>query len=49
MEKSKFDQVDKSYKSIMEQFQKDNYIWENIDTDRYKVEFEQNNRLLDQI
>ena len=33
-EKMKFDSVDKSYRSIVEQFAKDPQIWENIDGDR---------------
>lgn len=46
-EKSKFDAVDKSWRIILDQFSKESNLWEGIDTDKYKLDFETNNRLLD--
>ena len=39
-EKAKFESVDKSFKFLMEQFAKDTFIWENIENDKQKIEFE---------
>ena len=48
-EKQKFDIVDKNWRQTIEVFFKDPLIWEGIDSDKYKVEFEGNNKLLDEI
>jgi dynein heavy chain len=48
-EKAKFDIVDKHWKVTMEQFTKERNMWDNIEGEKYKTEFENSNRLLDEI
>ncbi|KAM3134228.1 hypothetical protein pb186bvf_013648 [Paramecium bursaria] len=48
-EKMKFERVDAHWRQVMEQFQKEPNIWDGIDTDKLKNEFEQDNKSLDQI
>jgi dynein heavy chain len=48
-EKAKFDAVDKNWRQTIDVFFKDPMIWEGIDSDKYKLEFEASNRLLDEI
>ena len=48
-EKAKFDIVDKHWKVTLEQFTKEKNMWENIEGERYKTQFENSNRLLDEI
>lgn len=48
-EKEKFDLIDKNWRSCIDQFQKEPFLWESIDSDRYKLEFDNNNRLLEEI
>lgn len=40
LEKNKFDSVDRNWKLLMEYFNKEPHIWENIENDKYKNEFE---------
>ena len=49
LEKNKFDAVDRNWRLLMEFFYKESHIWDCVDTDKYKNEFEQNNKLLDSI
>lgn len=49
LEKQKFDGVDKNWRTTMEQFVKEPGIWDNIEGDKYKNEFHQNNKTLDTI
>lgn len=49
LEKQKFEQVDKHWKQTLEYFTKEKNIWDNIDSEKYKTEFENSNRLLDEI
>jgi dynein heavy chain len=49
VEKVKFDSINRSWRSIMETFHRETYLWDSIENDKIKVEFEQNNRSLDQI
>lgn len=49
VETKKFDQVDKHWKLTIEQFLKEKNMWDNIDSEKYKTEFENNNRILDEI
>jgi dynein heavy chain len=48
-EKEKFDQIDKNWRATVEQFIKEPFLWEAIDTDKYKLEFDTNNKLLEEI
>lgn len=48
-EKAKFDIVDKHWKTTIEIFTKDKNMWEGISGENYKTEFENSNRLLDEI
>jgi len=43
IEKSKFDTIDLSWKSIMQKFKNDPNIWENIDSEKYKTDFMRDN------
>ena len=47
LEFKKFDSVDKSYKATMTSVHEQNNLFENIDSDKMKCEFEMNNRILD--
>lgn len=48
-EKLKFDEVDKHWKVTIEIFTKEKNMWDNIESEKYKTEFEKSNRLLDEI
>jgi len=48
-EKAKFDLVDKHWRTTMEVYEKDPMLWDSIDSDRLKLDFETNNKSLDQI
>ena len=48
-EREKFDMIDKNWRAAMEQFSKEPLIWDGIDTDKLKNEFDSSNRILDQI
>ncbi|CAD8161959.1 unnamed protein product [Paramecium pentaurelia] len=48
-EKNKFDFIDRFWKQITENFQKDPLVWENIENERYKQESKHCNDLLDYI
>ena len=48
-EKLKFDQVDRHWRVTMETFEKDPMLWDSIDSDKMKLDFDTNNRTLDQI
>ena len=47
LEKAKFEGIDKYWRLVMEQFYKEPYLWDGIEGDKIKNEFEQNNRALD--
>lgn len=49
LEHQKFQAVDRSFRSIMDIFRKEPSIWENIDNDKMKNEFEQSNKSLEVI
>lgn len=49
MEKNKFDQVDKNWRQTMDQFSKEPGIYEHMESDKLKNEFDQNNKNLEQI
>lgn len=40
LEYKKFEAVDKNFRLIMDSFNKEPLIWENIDSDKMKSEFE---------
>ena len=40
LEHKKFEGVDRAYRSIMEVFTKEPHIWENVDNDKIKHEFD---------
>ena len=44
LEYKKFESVDKNYRQIMENVSQDSNLWDNIDTDKMKNDFDQNNR-----
>ena len=44
LEYKKFESVDKSYKIIMLSVSEMSNLWENIDSDKMKNDFDQNNR-----
>lgn len=46
-EREKFEIVDKNWRAAMEQFSKEPLIWDGIDTDKLKNEFDQSNKILD--
>lgn len=46
-ETNKFNTIDKNWRAAMEQFFKEPNIWDGIDTDKLKNEFDQNNKILD--
>lgn len=48
-EKQKFEQVDKHWKVTLEFFTKQKNMWQNIEGEKYKTEFENSNKLLDEI
>jgi dynein heavy chain len=48
-EKGKFDLVDRAWRSAMEIYSKDSNIWETIETDKLKSDFDASNNLLDEI
>lgn len=48
-EKMKFEKVDAHWKQVMDQFSKEPNLWDGIDSDKLKNEFEQDNKSLDQI
>jgi dynein heavy chain len=48
-EKKKFDAVDKIWRTTMDQFLKESNLWETIETDKVKSEFDHCNKLLDEI
>jgi len=47
LEHKKFEAVDRNFKATLEIFYKEPAIWENIDNDKMKQEFEQSNKSLD--
>ena len=49
LEHRKFEAVDRTFRTIMEHFAKDPHLWEGIDSDKMKNDFEQSNRMLDSI
>jgi len=49
VETKKFDHVDKHWKVTADQFLKEKNMWDNIDSERYKTEFENSNKILDEI
>lgn len=49
VEKQKFDAVDKNWRMLIEIFYKEPYLWEVIENDKLKNEFDQCNKILDQI
>jgi dynein heavy chain len=48
-EKAKFDLVDRHWKTTIEIFTKEKNMWEGISGENYKIEFENSNKLLDEI
>ena len=48
-EKLKFDSVDKNWRNQIEIFYKEPFIWDAIESDKVKNEFEMCNKILDQI
>jgi dynein heavy chain len=48
-EKKKFDVVDRNWRSVMEVFKRENLLYDAIESDKIKVEFENSNRMLEQI
>lgn len=48
-ERERFETIDRNWRACMEQFQKEPLIWDGIDSDKFKNEFDQSNRVLDQI
>jgi len=48
-EKTKFDQIDVFWRQTMEKFNKDRNVWDGIENDRLKVEFNSINKTLDMI
>ena len=48
-EKTKFDTIDASWKSIMQKFSHEPNIWENIDSEKYKIDFAKDHSSLEQI
>ena len=46
LEHQRFSSIDKQFKSIMEHFAKDPHLWDNIDGDKMKNEFETNNKFI---
>ena len=48
-EKGKFDGVDKFWRSNMENYDKDPMLWDSIESDKLKVDFDTHNKTLDQI
>ena len=48
-QKLKFDQVDKHWKVTVDVFTREKNMWDNIESEKYKSEFENSNRLLDDI
>ena len=48
-EREKFETIDKNWRAAMDQYFKEPMIWEGIDSDKLKNEFDQSNRILDQI
>lgn len=48
-EKAKFDLVDKHWKFTLELFTREKNMWDNIESEKYKTEFENSNKLLDEI
>ena len=48
-EKAKFDLVDKNWRLTMETYEKEPMLWDSIDSDKMKLEFDTNNKSLDQI
>lgn len=48
-EKGKFDLVDRAWRSAMDIYSKDSNIWETIETDKLKNDFDASNTLLDEI
>ncbi len=49
LEHRKFEAVDRTFRTIMDHFAKDPHIWESMDSDKMKNDFEQANRMLDSI
>ena len=49
LEYKKFEAVDRNYRSIMLSFSTEPIIWENIDNDKMKNEFDQSNKQLEVI
>lgn len=48
-EREKFETIDRNWRAAMEQFYKEPLIWDGIDSDKLKHEFDHSNRVLDQI
>ena len=48
-EYQKFVLIDKSWRTNMEQFHKDNYLYDQIDSDKLQQEFKNNNKCLEEI
>ena len=49
LEKQKFDGVDKNWRTTIDLFYREPFIWDGIESDKVKNEFDQNNKILDQI
>ena len=46
LEHQKFVAIDKNFRGVMEHFNKDPHLWDNIDSDKMKNDFEQNNKYI---
>ena len=46
-EKIKFENIDRNWRQTMEQFVKEPNLWEQIETDKFKNDFDYNNKTLD--
>jgi len=49
LEQKKFEGVDRNWRAIMDQFHKDPQLWDGIDSEKIKNEFEYINRTLDDV
>lgn len=47
LEKKKFDGVDTNFRDTMAKFSKENNLWEGIDSEKLKFEFNRDNEKLD--
>ena len=46
-EKIKFENIDRHWRATMDQFNKEPYIWDGIENDKLKNDFDSSNRSLD--